>query len=138
MAHPDMDALLDEGLQIAIHFLEKNGEFYPFGVTMAPDGSIAHTQGYTGDENPPSQELIELLLRGFQSGATSGDYRATALISDVRVSLNGTTKTEAICVTVEHQEDPPVTCLLPYAKTDAGYEFGELIAQRADSNVFPR
>ncbi len=138
MAHPDMDTLLDEGLQVAIHFLEKYGEFFPFGVTMASDGRIAHTQGYTEDERPPSQEVIDLLLRGFQSGAASGDYKSTALISDVRVSLDGTAKTDAISVTVEHREDQPVTCLLPYTKTDAGYEFGELIAQRADSNVFPR
>ncbi|WP_372722418.1 hypothetical protein [Novipirellula sp.] len=42
----------------------------------------------------------DLLLRGFQSGATSGDYKSTALISDVHVSLDGTTKTDAISVTV--------------------------------------
>ena len=138
MAHPDMDALLDEGLQVAIHFLEKNGEFFPFGVTIAPDGSVAHTQGYTGNEHPPSQEVIDLLMRGLKSGAASGDYKSTALISDVRVSLDGETKTDAISVTVEHHEEQPVTCLLPYSKTDSGYEFGELIAQRADSNVFTR
>ena len=105
---------------------------------MAPDGSVAHTQGYTGDEHPPSQEVIDLLMRGLKSGAASGDYKSTALISDVRVSLDGETKTDAISVTVEHHEEQPVTCLLPYSKTDSGYEFGELIAQRADSNVFTR
>ena len=136
MAHPDMDALLDEGLQVAVHFLETNGEFFPFGVTMARDGSVAHTQGYTGEEQPPSQEVIDLLLRGFQTGASSGDYKSTALIYDVRVSLDGKTKTDAINVTVEHRDDQPVTCLLPYTKTESGFEFGELIAQRADGNVF--
>lgn len=136
MAHPDMDALLNEGLQTAIRFLEKNGEFFPFGVTMKPDGSIAHVQGYTDDECPPSQEVIDLLLRGFKTGATSGNYKSTALISDVRISLDGDTKSDAISVTVEHVDDQPVTCFLPYTKSNGAFEFGEIIAERADRRVF--
>jgi hypothetical protein len=136
MAHPDMDALLDESLQVAIHFLEKNGEFFPFGVTMSRAGEIAHTQGWTGDECPPSQELIDLLLRGFVSGAARGDYKATALIYDVRISLDGDTKTDAIIVTIEHVDDEPVTCFLPYVKNRDAFEFGELVAERAERRVF--
>jgi hypothetical protein len=131
-----MDALLDEGLQTAIYFLEKNGEFFPFGIAMKPDGSIAHVQGYTGDECPPSQEVIDLLLRGFKTGATSGDYKSTALISDVRISLDGDTKSDAICVTVEHADDQPVTCFLPYTNANGAFEFGEIIAEHADRRVF--
>ena len=136
MAHPDMDTLLDEGLQTAIHFLANNGEFFPFGVTMAPDGTVAHVQGYTGDDCPPSQELIDLLLRGFKSGAASGDYISTALISDVRISLDGVTKSDAISVTVEHTDDQPVTCFLPYTKSNGTFEFGEIVAERAERSVF--
>lgn len=136
MAHPNMDALLDEGMQTAIHFLEKNGEFFPFGVTMAPDGSLAHAQGYTGDECPPSQEVIDLLLRGFNTGAASGDYKSTALISDVRITLDGETKSDAISVTVEHVDDQPVTCFLPYTKSNGTFEFGEIVAERAERRVF--
>ncbi len=68
MAHPDMDALLDESLRAAIYFLEKNGEFFPFGVNMSADGKIRHAQGYTGDEHPPSQEVIDILLMGLKQG----------------------------------------------------------------------
>lgn len=39
MAHPDMDALLDEGLQTAIHFLEKNGEFVTVHTPGNSDGA---------------------------------------------------------------------------------------------------
>ena len=45
MAHPDIDALPDEGLQATIQFLEKNGEFFPFGITMVPDGNGTQLNG---------------------------------------------------------------------------------------------
>ncbi len=38
MAHPDVDALLDESLTTAVYFLEKNGEFFPFAITMSSSG----------------------------------------------------------------------------------------------------
>lgn len=85
--------------------------------------------------HPPG---FRILLRGFQSGASAGDYKSTALVSNVLVSLSGATKTDAISVTVEHHEDQPVICLMPYTKTSSELEFGELIAQRADNNVFSR
>lgn len=136
MAHADMDTLLDEGLKVAIRFLENNGEFFPFGVTMAPDGTVAHAQGYSGDERPPSQEIIELLLRGFKNGAATGDYKSTALISDVRISLDGETKSDAISVNVEHADDQPVTYFLPYSKSNGTFEFGEMVTERAECLVF--
>ena len=136
MAHPDMDALLNEGLQTAIHFLEKSGEFFPFGVSMTADGEISHNQGWAGDERPPSQELIDLLLRGFAERAEHGEIKATALIYDVVVSLDGTTKSDAISITVEHAAADPVTCFLPYWKNSDAFEFGELVAEGAERRVF--
>ena len=136
MAHPDMDSMLDEALRVAVHFLEKNGEFFPFGVTMAPDGTINHTQGYTGDECPPSQEVIDLLLRGFQASAAAGACKSTALISDVRISLDGKTKSDAISVAIEHVGEQPVTCFLPYQKSNGGFDFGEIVAERTERQIF--
>jgi hypothetical protein len=138
MANPEMDALLDEALNAATYLLNKNGEFFPFGVTMSPNGKTNHVMGYTGEEQPGSQELIDLLLAGFLQGARKGEYRATALVSDVRVSLDGASTTDAISVTIEHAEDEPVTCLLPYQNRQGQFEFGELVAGNADRHVFVR
>ena len=138
MPHPDMDTLLDESLQVAIHFLEKSGEFFPFGVAMTPEGTVSQIQGYSGDECPPSQEVIALLLRGFKSAAASGEYKSVALITDVRVALDGDTKSDAISVTIEHADDQPVTCFLPYRKQSGTFEFGEIVAQRTIAQVFER
>lgn len=62
-----MDELLDEGLRVALHFLEKNREFYPFAVAMTAGGEVQHIQGHIGEERPNSRELIaftEQALRG--------------------------------------------------------------------------
>ena len=136
MAHPDMDALLDEALNTASYFLEKNGEFFPFGVTMSPNGKINHVEGYTGDEQPPSQEVIDLLLAGMKQGAGKGDYRATALVCDVRVSTPGGPVQDAISVTIEHHTEEPVTCYLPYISTSGKFNFGDLFTERAERRVF--
>jgi hypothetical protein len=136
MAHPDMDTLLDEALRVAVYFLEKNGEFFPFGVTMTRGGKIAHAQGYTGDEQPPSQLVIDLLLHGMRQGASNGDYRAVTLVSDVRVSVPGGPAQDAVSVMVEHLTEEPVTCYLPYTVTNSKFDFGELFAERAERRVF--
>ena len=131
-----MDALLDEALHVAVHFLEKNGEFFPFGVTMTEDGKINHAQAWTGEEHPGSDAVIDHLVAGFAQGAKRGDYRATALASDVRLSLDGANQTDAIRVTIEHCQDEPVTCYLPYVNREGSFDFGELVAVRADRFVF--
>jgi hypothetical protein len=136
MAHTDMDALLDEGLRTAIYFLEKNGEFFPFGVTMSPDGKVNHAQGYTGDEQPPSQQVIDHLLAGMKQGAAKGDYRATALVCDTRVSTPGGPVQDAVSVTIEHHSEEPVTCYLPYTSNKGKFDFGELFAGWAERCVF--
>jgi hypothetical protein len=103
---------------------------------MSTEGEIVHHQGWTGDECPPSQELIDLLLRGFADRAVSGGCKAIALISDVLISLDGKTKTDAISIAVEHTAEEPVTCFLPYTKNGDAVEFGELVAQQAERRVF--
>lgn len=137
MAHPDMEALLDESLNAAVHFLKKNGEFFPFAVTMDLHGEIHHAQAFPGDEQPQSQEVIDLLVKGLTQGAAKGDYRATALICDVRVNTPSGPVQDAVSLTIEHHTDAPVVCYLPYVKSDGEFEFGSLFYARPQRQVFP-
>jgi len=136
MAHPDMDALLHESRQVAKHLLDQFGEFIPFGIMMAPDGKITHVSGDTGDERPRSQDVIELLRNAFADGAANRQYRATAIAYDVRVALRGGPKTDAVQVDIEHVDDIPATCFLPYKKTTDGFEFVDIVAQEGATIVF--
>jgi len=138
MAHQDMETLLNEALNMASHFLEKDDEFLPFCVAMAPDGEVSQAVADTGEEQPPYEEIIDFLISEFTKGAQDGKYKATALTADVRIALDDADETDAIRVTVEHVDDEPVACYLPYQKREGKYEFGELIVEQAERAVFPK
>ena len=97
--------------------LSKHGEFYPFGSAMSTDGEIEAHAAYDGDEQPPSQQLIDLLTQGFRQQARSGKIRAAAICCDVRTIPPGRSeKTDAICVSAEHQNGEAADVYLPYKK----------------------
>jgi hypothetical protein len=134
----DLDPLLDETLQAACHLLEKNGEFFPFGVVLRSDGERRHVQGWTSSEQPTPTEVIDLLLRDFRTGAASREYRATALVRDVRVTdKHQDVTTDAISVTLEHEDGTSINCYLPYSKSDqSAFTFGEVFAHPTEGTVF--
>jgi hypothetical protein len=118
--------------------LAKHGEFFPFGASMTADGEVAHVGAYTGNEQPPSQEIIELLRASFSDQAKAGKIRAAAVCLDVRTVPPGQSqKTDAICVSLEHARGDAVDVYLPYTKGWFGkYYYGTLFAARRNSNIF--
>jgi hypothetical protein len=131
----DMDSVLDEGIRTAIFFLEKNSEFFPFAVALSRQGEIRHVQGYTGEEQPASPKVIELLQRGLKADASSGFIMCCGVITDVRLRHRDTGESsDAIRVEIEHAAANPVTCYLSYhleagkvVHGDITAEFGETV-----------
>ena len=137
MNRDDLDPLFNEAIQVACHFLEKNGEFFPFGVILTEQGARHHVQGWTGSEAPDPQLVADLLIRGFRSGASSGEYRATALVRDVRVrDAERDAVTDAVSVTLEHRDGTAVTCYLPYESHDGAFSYGDVFADPGEATVF--
>src|SRR5262249_15670743 len=128
MARPDLNSLLNIVLPFARQMLAHHGEFYPFGAQMSAEGETKHVGGYTGDEHPPSQELIDLLKGAFQARAKKCELRATALCIDIRTIPPGQTeKVDAIYVELDHADGESVKVFLPYAKDSSGaVSYGEL------------
>ena len=128
MAHPDLDELLNLLIPFAQQMLSKHGEFYPFGSAMSTDGKAEAHAAYEGDDNPPSEKLIDLLTRGFQQQAAAGLIRAAAICYDVRIVPPGQTeKSDAICVSAEHQNGEAADVYIPYKKGWFGrISYGEL------------
>jgi hypothetical protein len=129
----DLDPLLEESVAVARRFLENRGEFFPFGMVLADKGEVAYVDGWTGDEQPQSKEVIDLLVSGFRRGAGQGKYLATALTADVRLSGRDG---DAIRVTLEHRDGTAIHCFLPYRKSANGWEYGEVFATAAEPSVF--
>jgi hypothetical protein len=105
----------------AEEMLARHREFYPFGGTMSASGEIAHMGGWTGDEHPPSEEIVALLEDGFREGAVQGRYKATALVVDVLVIPPGkSVKQDAIAVRLDHRDSYSVQVLFPYSFSSSG------------------
>jgi len=130
MAHPDLDELLNALLPFAQQMLSEHGEFYPFGSTMTADGQIEAHAAHDGDEHPPSQQLIDLLTQAFRQRAAAGQIRAAAICYDIRTIPPGqSSKTDAICVSAEHQSGEAIDVCLPYRKGWFGkVSYGEIFA----------
>ena len=138
MAHPDLDELTNLLLPFAQEMLKKHGEFFPFGGSMNTSEEIAYVGGHTADEQPSSQDVIDLLLRGFREQAKSSDLRAAAICFDVRTIPPGqSVKADAICVRLEHSNGEAVHVFLPYRRgSQERYSFGELFAERGERDIF--
>jgi hypothetical protein len=136
-AKQDVEELLNDFIVFAKELLEKHGEFFPFGATMAPDGESSVVAGYEGTEQPPSQEIINLLNEAFKSAAKSGEYKATALFFDVRVTPpNAGEKSDAVAVALDHRDNYSVIVFYPYTIANGRVTFGELFAQDGANRIF--
>ena len=133
----DCEALMNAVLPFARQMLNRYGEFFPYGGAMRPDGQLVSVAGYDGQEHPPSQEVIRLLKDGFVAGAKNGQYKATALIYDVRVNLPTTgEKSDAIAVSLNHQGAYSVIVYFPYKILDGKAALGTAFAQKGEADIF--
>jgi hypothetical protein len=138
MAHPDLDQLLNALLAFAKQTLSKNKEFYPFGSSIDFDGKIIFNAAYDGNEHPKSQQIIDLLTDAFRQKAILGEIRAAGICYDIRTIPPGEKKkTDAICVSLEHQSGEAVDVYIPYNKLFLGkIAFGELYAAHRTPQFF--
>lgn len=118
-AKADAENLLNEVVPLAQDLLGKNGEFFPFAAALGLTGEAILISGHDGREQPPSKDLIGLLESGLRQGASAGEYIATALVYDVRVTSQAPTDlTDAIVAELEHRDGYAVTIFYPYALTN--------------------
>jgi hypothetical protein len=107
--------LLNAILPFAEKSLAEHGEFYPYAGALTPTGEVVYVAGFDGREYPPSRDIIELLEKGLREGAESGNYVATVLIYDVRVTPpDSMDSSDAIAAELEHRDGYAVTVFFPY------------------------
>ena len=138
-AKSDCETLMNAVLPFAQKMLKDHGEFLPYGGAMSPTGEIFSVAGYDGRERPPSMDLIKLLRDGFRQSARSGEYKATAIVYDVRVTLPSSgANSDAIAVALDHRDDYSVVVMFPYRITNGQVVLGNVIAQKGEASVFPK
>ena len=133
----EIDALLQEGIKTATYLLEKNGEFYPFGLALQRDGTPVQVATWAGNEHPKSNDVLQLLCQGLKTGVQKGDYTAVAIITDVKIRKSATDEArDALRIHIEHPQDAPVACYLPYHLDAGKVVHGELTAERCNAIIF--
>jgi hypothetical protein len=125
----DLDQLVPPLIEFAQQQLQKVGEFYPFGCTMAADGRISFSAAHTGSEHPPSSEVIDLLAAGMRAQAAGRTIRASGICYDIRFRGGDGNETDAIALSLEHRDGDRVLVVMPYSKGRfSGWKFGDLAA----------
>ncbi|MGK6321438.1 hypothetical protein [Sphingomonas sp. DT-204] len=129
MSRQDMDLLLSDGINTAVYFLEKSGEFYPFGVVKTKLGEIRHIQVLAEDSRPISSSVSESLKISLRQGGSTGDYETVAIVSNVEIADRETgNKSDAISVEIDDIIVDPVLCYIPYKIEDGVLVLGDIKA----------
>jgi len=78
-----------------------------------------------------------LLKQTFVARAAAGEFRATALVYDVRVQTpTQGVNTDAIAVALDHRDNYSVIVFLPYRLDGEKLTLGDMFAQRGTGEVF--
>jgi len=125
---------LNEALPFARQMLAKHGEFFPYAVAMRRDGQVAMIAGYTGNQKPPSTEVLDVLYEGLRT--RTAENRAAAVVADVRLRGEAT---DAIQVELEHREGIALKVFLPYRRKRLGgqLETGQMGAVPGEPRIWP-
>ncbi len=111
----ECEELLNFLLSFAENQLKQRGEFYPFGAVMLESGKITATAFYdTDNEFPDSAEVIEIITETHKEKAAKGEIKASGICWDAKISLENNDKTDAIIISLEHQEHYSVVVGQPY------------------------
>lgn len=104
---------------------------------MSSNGKIAAVAGYTGVEQPKSQEIIDLLKGTFHRQAQNGTIKACALAYDIRTILPGQTlKTDAIAVNLDHRGGMSIVAIYPYRIDNKKVIRGKSWATKGEGKIF--
>lgn len=139
MSKTELETLAHRLTSLAREMLEEHGEFPPYAAAMTATGELQLVGDYAGDVPASSAERVARLLDDLRQGATRGDYRATGLVADVTTSSPGSSaRTDAVRLSLEHQEGASVEVFLPYTiDGEGGVTFGEAFAAPGQRQVYP-
>jgi hypothetical protein len=138
MSRDDLNELLTGAVELAVDHLAALSEFAPFALAMqAADGEILHLSPEDEGAVDDPEQVRAVLIAGLREGAQAGRYRAVAIVTDVTVEdESGEAVTSAIQISMEHADDDPVTCIVPYAISGEQVELADLSAEEGERLIF--
>src|SRR5262245_51700174 len=101
----DCETLMNALLPLAERLLATQGSFHPHGGAMRRDGQVVTIGADDGTDQLQPTKAIALMKGAFVAAARSGEFKATALVHDVRVKVPTTGQmSDAIAVSLDHRE----------------------------------
>jgi hypothetical protein len=109
----DLDEVFGTALGLAEHLLSKNGEFFPFAVTMTTSGGRAALAQVLDDnmgEHPNSVDVLESLYSAI--GTSRAELVGAAFVADLGLASGGS----AVRIQTEHVQGPAIEIVVPYSR----------------------
>lgn len=132
----ESEELLNDGLAIARALLIKDGEFKPFASGLTGERQVERVAGMSRGERS-SREIVDMLERSLRGEADERNYRAIAIVSDVRFEVEGDSEPRtAVQVTLEHREGYCVDVIARYTRVQDSIEFDRMLASPRAGRVF--
>lgn len=132
----ECEVLLEALLSASENLLKKNGEFYPIGAVLLNDTTVTFTAVHSDDEFPDSQSVIRDLISSHKQMVQKSEIKASGIAWNGTLASNGK-RSDAIIVSLEHQDDYSVIVGLPFKiGLLKKIKFGELFAQSGNSDIF--
>ncbi len=136
LAKLESEELLNDGLAIARALLIKDGQFKPFASGLTRNREVERVAGLSRDKHS-SREIVQLLEQSLRGEADERNYRAIAIVSDVRFEMEGDPEPKAaVQVTLEHRDGYCVNVIAHYKRSDEALEYGTLMASPRSGRVF--
>lgn len=136
-AKSECEALLQALVPFAEEMLVKHGAFLPFGGVVDNSGAIVHVAAWDGNDQPTPMQLIQRHREIFRAGGKAGNFRATGLVCDVRITHPDTGEaTDAIHVFLDHRDNYSIEVVFPYRLDGIELEVSEPFAQEGEANIF--
>lgn len=140
MSRDDLNELLNGAVELASEQLQDDSEFAPFALAMQTEsGEILHLEpdDDADEEIKEPEQVRALLVAGLREGAMQGHYRAVAIVTDVTLEDDqGEPISSAIHVALEHADEEPVTCIVPYEIGTEDVELADLVAEPGERVIF--
>jgi hypothetical protein len=134
----DCEKLMNATLPFAEQMLKEHGEFYPYGSALDPAGKVLAVAVSGPNEMPRSAEVIDDLNKSMMEGALTGEYMATAIVYDARVTLPADERqSDAIVIRLDHRDHYSVKVFLPYHFAGTELILDTAFAEKGEANIFP-
>jgi len=132
----ELNSLLNDAIGMALRLVEKHGSHIPFCLAVTTAGE--RTSVAADDTGLPGADaLLAGVRQHIAEALREKRYRAVALARNVEYqSARDGSRTDAVQVTLDHEQGTTVTCYLPYQKARGAVIPGELFAVNPEERFF--